>query len=68
MTREKIIQEHVHQDDLFKVLRLAFHQMIRREHQHIERLGLKRPVNASTLDSLALDMHYLQANFRLVKK
>ena len=68
MTREKIIKEHVRQEDLFKVLRLAFHKMVRREYRLIERLGLKRSVNASTLDNLALDMEYLHRNFRLVKK
>jgi hypothetical protein len=42
--------------------------MTRQEHRLIDRLGLKRPVNAETLNSLALDMYYLQTHYRLVKK
>ena len=68
MTRKQIIHQHIRQKDIFKVLRLTFHKMIQREHHLIEKLGLKRPVNAATLDSLAIDLHYLDTNYRLVKK
>lgn len=66
--RKQIIKEHIGQDDLFRVLSLSFQEMVRREHHLIERNGLKRSVNAAALDSLALDMHYLQTHYRLVKK
>ena len=68
MNRKQIIKEHIEQEDFFRVLRLALQKMMWKEHHHIQKLGLKRPVNAGTLDSLALEMEFLHRNFRLVKK
>jgi len=59
-TRQHIIQHHISQGDYFKVLGLTFKNILQSTAQARQ--------NKKILENLSQDMHFLQDNYRLVKK